>query len=58
MMGGWSEVSTSNMKKGWHRGAHIQHEKGLALWKVIWRPYIQARRLGSVKGAYASRSRM
>ena len=29
------------MKKYWHYGADIQHEKGLALWKVICRPYIQ-----------------
>ena len=58
MMGRWPEVSTSSMKKDWHYGAHIQHEKGLALWKVICRPYIQARRLGSVEGAYASKSHM
>ena len=41
MMGRWSKVSTSNMKKGYHCGAHIQHEKRLELWKVICRPHIQ-----------------
>lgn len=58
MMGRWLEVFTSSMKNGWHCGAHVHHEKGLELCKVICRPYTQTRRIISIEGEYAIRSHM